>query len=423
MTKTRELTVPIIVLACSSLVAGERWILSTAHRIPRRTTSEESGYFSLIEGHDGKLYIGTAKYRDNAYLVRFDPATGAMKVVVDCEKEIGVDAKGFAAQAKIHTRNNVGKSGRIYFGTKQGYPTKEEPRLAYAGGHPMVYDPVTGKTRVYPIPVPHQGISSITPDESRNVAYVSTCSDARPIESTHFLVLDLANGTYRDLRDCRHMYAFIVVDHQGRAYHPVAGGRIARYDPDRKRLDLLEQTIDGKRPTKDSLLAGPVPGPINWDLSPDRKTLYAVAMSGNSIFGYDLTHDGDTIRGKRLATLLDGATRTDCRALCVGPDGTLWTGVNATLKDGPERLRLISYRPGDAGSVDHGAIVISNPGYRSPTGPDGKALSHQHGIHPAGPDGALIPRHVIMAICATSADRVFLTTLYPFTLHEIRATR
>ena len=35
----------------------------------------------------------------------------------------------------------------------------------YPGGYPMVYDPETGQTRVYPIPVPNEGIISVTPDE------------------------------------------------------------------------------------------------------------------------------------------------------------------------------------------------------------------------------------------------------------------
>jgi len=56
---------------------------------------------------------------------------------------------------------NVGKSGKIYFGTKQGYPSKTEKREDYPGGYPMVYDPQTGKTQVFPIPVPHEGINSI----------------------------------------------------------------------------------------------------------------------------------------------------------------------------------------------------------------------------------------------------------------------
>ena len=169
-----------------------------------------------------------------------------MKVVVDAQKEIGTTATGFAAQSKIHTRNNVGASGRIYFGTKQGYPKEGEKRTDYPGGYPMVYDPATGRTRVYPIPVPHQGIISVTPDESRGVAYISTCSDERPVESAHFLILDLETGKYRDLMDTQHMYAFIVVDHLGRAYHPILGGEIARYDPRTDTLTRLKQTIDGR---------------------------------------------------------------------------------------------------------------------------------------------------------------------------------
>ena len=48
-----------------------------------------------------------------------------------------LDAKGFAAQSKFHTRNNVGASGKIYVGTKQGYPEKGESRDLYPGGYAM----------------------------------------------------------------------------------------------------------------------------------------------------------------------------------------------------------------------------------------------------------------------------------------------
>ena len=276
---------------------ADSWLWSTAYLIPEETTSEQSGYFSIVEGLNRRLYVGTAKYRHNAYLVEFDPATHGMQVVVDAQKEIGTQATGFAAQAKIHTRNNVGPSGKIYFGTKQGYPAEGEQRSDYRGGYPMVFDPASGKTRVYDIPVAEQGIISATPDESRGVAYVSTTSDSRPLDSTHFLILDLASGKYRDLLDCQHMYAFIVLDHLGRAYHPIAGGDIARYDPRTDRLERLKQTIDGAPPTKESLLADPETHPINWEISPDRRTLYAVAMSGNALYAYDLAAEGNVLTG------------------------------------------------------------------------------------------------------------------------------
>ena len=415
----------LLLLTFSSVGRGDdfgsqflHWVWSKAHRIPEQTTSEESGYFSIIEGKNGRLYIGTAKYGDNAYLVEFDPATKRMKPVVDAEKEIGVDRKGFAAQAKIHTRNNVGKSGSIYFGTKQGYAKKGEAQLDYLGGHPMVFDPSTGKTRVYDIPVPHQGIISVTPDESRGIAYVSTCSDERPTESAHFLILNLQSGEYRDLLDCRHMFAFIVVDYLGRAYHPILGGEIARYDPRTEKLERLKQTIDGKPPTEASLLATPNSHPINWDISPDRKTLYAVAMSGNQLYAYDLTATGGTLPGKSLGKLIPTAEKTDCRAMCVAPDGSIWAGVAATFAGQGQLLHLMSYRVGNASPTDHGPIAISNPDYATLTDQDGKPKKWHHGVHRV--DDQLVPRYVVMGICAAKGGTVYVTTLYPFTLHEIK---
>lgn len=413
------LLVGVVTLRAAEESTVQHRLWSTAYAIPKELTSEGSGYFSIVEGKNGKLYIGTAKYRHNCYLVEFDPQTKAMKVVVDAHKEIGTTATGFAAQAKFHTRNNVGESGRIYLGTKQGYPEKGEQRTDYPGGYPLIYDPATGKTRVYDIPIKHQGIISVTPDESRNVAYISTCSDERPIESTHFMKLDLATGKYQDLLDCRHMYAFIVVDHLGRAYHPILGGEIARYDPRTDKLERLKQTIDGAAPTKESLLAHPESQPLNWDISPDRKSLYCVSLSGNQLYRYDLTAEGDTLAATSLGKLISNAKATDCRALCVAPDGTVWAGINATFEGRGDALHVVSYRPGQAAPTNHGPIAISNPNYTSFKDDDGKDLPWHHGVYLLK-DGTLVPRYVVMGICGHSNGNIYVTTLAPFTLHEIR---
>ena len=401
--------------------ARPHWVWTKAHAVPKHTTTEGSGYFSIIEGLDGKIYIGTAKYRHNAFLVAFDPKTKEMEVVVDAHKEIGTTATGFAAQAKIHTRNNIGKSGKIYFGTKQGYPQKDEKREDYPGGYPMVYDPKTKTTRVYDIPVPHHGVISVTPDESRGLAYISTSSDERPTESTHFLVLDLETGKYQDLLDCRHMYAFIVVDHLGRAYHPILGGEFARYNPETKELQRLKHTIDGKPLSKDSLFAHPTGHPINWDITADKKVLYSVAMSGNQLYRYDLTAEGDTLDGVSLGPLVPKAEKTDCRAMCVGPDGTVWAGVAATMA-GKQRLHIVSYHPGDEAPKDHGPLAISNPDYTEFTDAQGKMLPWHHGVHQ--PEGEpLQSRYVVMGICAARDGMVYVTTLAPFTVHALKIPR
>src|SRR5262249_12812267 len=153
-------------------------------------------------------------------------------------------------------------------------------------------------------------------------------------------------GRYRDLLDTHHMYAFIVVDDLGRAYHPILGGGIARYDPLTDTLKRLKQTIDGEAPAAASHLADPESHPINWEVSPDRKTLYAVAMSGNQLCAYDLTAADETLPGRGLGPLIAGVEATDCRAVCVGTDGTVWAGVAATFPGRGQFLHVVRYRPG-----------------------------------------------------------------------------
>ncbi len=411
----------------------DKWIPATAYAVPKETAPEGEGYFSIIEGHNGRLYIGTHANALNAWLVEFDPKTERMRPVVDAQKEIGTYAKGFAAQAKIHTRNNTGAGGKIYFGTKQGYPSKDENWTDYPGGYPMVYDPKTGKTRVYSIPVPHQGISGITPDESHGVAYLSTCSDHRPgpHESAHFLILDLATGKYRDLLDTEHIYAFIVVDHKHRAYHPLRGGDIARYDPSSGKLDRLRQTIDGKPPAADSHLADPEGHPLNWDISPDGKTLYCVPMSTNQLYAYDLSTSGEqeikgesgasatgVLRGRSFGPLVRNAKSIDCRAMCVGPTGDVWAAVTTASPLGISLGHLVSYHPGDEKPRDRGPTSIRNPNYTDFIDQAGKPLPAHGGIFKT-PGGITTTRHVLLGVCQSHDGSVYILALQPYTVLKI----
>jgi sugar lactone lactonase YvrE len=401
-----------------------KWLQATALAIPKQTAPEGEGYFSIIEGHNGRLYIGTHANGLNSWLVEFDPGSREMRVVVDAHKAIGIDRKGFGSQAKIHTRNNVGKSGKIYFGTKQGYPAAGEKREDYPGGYPMVYDPETGQTRVYKIPVPHEGISSITPDEAMGVAYISTCSDHRPgpRENAHFLVLDLARGTYKDLIDTHHIYAFIVVDHWHRAMHPMLGGDILRYDPKTDRLERLKQTIGGSPPSRESHLADPDGHPINWDITPDGRRLYALPMSTNQLFVYDLTQTGDTLAGRSVGALIPEAKATDCRALCVGPEGAVWAAITESHPEVGSLLHLVSYRSGDKAPRDNGPVAIRNPDYTAFTDAAGKPLSFHGGLIKLA-DGITTTRHVILGVCQARDGKVYALALQPYTLLQIEPNR
>lgn len=397
------------------------WLKATAYAIPKETAPEGEGYFAIVPGLDGRLYIGTHANGVNSWLVEFDPATKTMKVVVDAHKAIGTDARGFASQAKIHTRNNVGASGKIYFGTKQGYPGAGEKREDYPGGYPMVYDPKTGTTRVYPIPVPHHGISSITPDESRGIAYIATCSDHRPgpQENSVFLILNLETGKYRELMDTGHFYGFIVIDNLGRAHHPIFGGDIARYNPRTDRLERLKQTIDGKPPTPATRLAlTPNPDPINWDITPDGKTLYALPMSANALYAYDLMAPGDAVPGRTVGTLIPGAKSTDCRSMCVGKSGTVWAAMTESTPEGISLLHIVSYRAGESGPTDHGPVAIANPDYTRFTDDQGKPLPAHGGLFKM-PDGTTTTRHVVMGVAEGLDGQINVLALGPYTLLRI----
>ena len=411
----------VMLAQISGAAEPAKWLDATAYVVPKETATEGEGYFSIIEGLNKRLYIGTHANAVNSWLVEFDPAAAKMNVVVDAHKAIGKDLKGFGSQAKIHTRNNTGASGKIYFGTKQGYPSKDEKREDYPGGYPMVYDPATGETRVYPIPVPHHGINSITPDESRGVAYISTCADHRPGpgESAVFLILDLKTGKYRTLLDTEHYYGFIVVDYLGRAYHPLLGGQLARYDPKTDKLERLKQTIGGQPPTAESRLALlPRPDPLNWDISPDGKTLYAQPMSGNALFAYDLTAEGDTLPGRHLGELIPGGKGTDCRAMCVGPSGTAWCAITELADDGVHLLHLVRYRPGEKSPTDLGAVAIRNPDFTEFADKQGKALPFHAGFTKRK-DGRTVNKYVILGVCEARDGHVYIMAMHPYSVLKI----
>src|ERR1700712_1827584 len=111
-----------------------KYVAGKAYHILPETHTDESGYFSLCEGLDGKMYVGTAKYNFDGFLVEFDPKTEKQRIVLDTNKVCGLTATGYAAQSKIHTRNFTAPSGKIYVGSKQGY-RKEGDTSEYGGGY------------------------------------------------------------------------------------------------------------------------------------------------------------------------------------------------------------------------------------------------------------------------------------------------
>ena len=108
MTSSLRPLVILALIAAAHTAEPPPYVPAKAFHILSETTSEESGYFSLSESLDGAIHVGAAKYGSDSFLVEFDPRAEKQRVVLDTNKTCGLTATGYAAQAKLHTRNFVG---------------------------------------------------------------------------------------------------------------------------------------------------------------------------------------------------------------------------------------------------------------------------------------------------------------------------
>src|SRR5262249_46595267 len=122
---------------------------------PEGTTTDGSGYTAIAVGPDGKVYVGATRYGGYAWLLRFDPRTGAvfMERVVNVQQLTGEWLVGINTQGKIHGLIIIGPDGRIWFVTKQAHegfatrPEYAEEAEGYPRGHLCYHDPKTGFNR------------------------------------------------------------------------------------------------------------------------------------------------------------------------------------------------------------------------------------------------------------------------------------
>ena len=104
--------------------AKNKWVQAKAYVVPKETATEGEGYFAIIEGHNGRLYIGTHANAVNSWLVEFDPAAEHMKVVVDAHKAIGKTPRALRPGQDPHTQQ-CRRLGQDLFRHQAGLPRQE----------------------------------------------------------------------------------------------------------------------------------------------------------------------------------------------------------------------------------------------------------------------------------------------------------
>jgi hypothetical protein len=396
-----------VALILAALLAQEKsapfeYAWGEATHILPETTSEESGYFSLCEGIDGRIYVGTAKYGENSYLVEVEPRTGRQRIVLDTNVVCGLSAKGYAAQAKLHTRNFVGPSGKIYVGSKQGYRKEGDPS-EYPGGYAMLYDPATGRSENLGMPFPGQGVIDIVADEARGLAYVVSCEDQ------HWMLLDLKTRKVRELGPLLTPYAATLLDPQGRAHAITKDFKLAVYDPSSDKVTTRDILVDGELWTR------PDPNSIpTWRLAADGRTAYLVLMNDARLLRLDLQ---EPAASKRVGTMVPGKNPDSRGALTIAPDGRVWTLVRVDNQTGfgtGYLHHLAVYDPASGRIDDRGVLAIRNPDFYD----FAAKKPHSHGFHRL-PDGTLTLLHVHMALMAARDGSLYATSIYPFTLIRI----
>ena len=435
-----QLLAPSLALAATAPFA---YVPSKAFHIPPETTTEESGYFSLCEGRNGKIYIGTAAYGRNAFLVEFDPATEKMRIVLDAHKLVGLplEATGYAAQSKLHTRNFVGPSGKIYVGTKQGYPTAEEKAAikrgekipTYRGGYVLVYDPATDTAENLGMPLPieakpagakeGEGVIDVTADEARGLIYVITC------EEQHWFLYDVKTKKFRELGPILRDQPNTLIDAQGRGTAITKDYQVARYNPKTDKVSVDPLLVGGKPFAE---VAGTNRVHPDWRITPDGKTAYLQLLNDLRMFRVDLSgKEGKPVVTTSLGDRIAGVHPDSRGSISIGPDGRVYSAVRVDNKTGfgaGYLHHLVRHDPKKSKDAmqDLGVFTVSNPGFFDFKGvqaknPDG-SLRPRHGYHTL-PDGTLTPLHVIMGLIVARDGTIYATTIYPYSLLKVEGLK
>jgi hypothetical protein len=417
------------------------YVQAKAYHIPPETTTEESGYFSLCEGRNGKIYVGTAAYGRNSFLVEFDPKTEKMRIVLDTHKLVGQKTTGYAAQAKLHTRNFVAPSGKIYVGSKQGYLSPAEQAAqkkgqkvpVYEGGYVMVYDPAKDTAENLGMPMPFndklrkagrtegEGVIDVTADESRGLIYVITC------EHQHWMLYNVKNKSYRELGPILRDQPNTLIDAQGRGTAITADFRVARYDPAKDRVMVDALQVEGK-PFGEYI--GDKKVHPDWRITSDGTTAYLQLLNDLRMFRVDLSGpSGKPVVATNLGERIKGEHPDSRGSICLGPDGRVYSATRIDNRTGFGKGYLhhvIRHDPKTKAMDDLGVFAVRNPAFFDFKGPQAKnpdgSLRPRHGYHTL-PDGTLTPLHVIMSMIVARDGTLYATTIYPYTLLKVDSVK
>lgn len=322
----------------------------------------DAGYSAMLAASDGNIYTALCTHNgtDNALLVRYEPATDAIRVVADMGRASGEKHRNAIPQGKVHTRMGESGDGCIWFGTHPTYPAGPVPEDA-PPGHVMEFDPTTGLCRSVAQAPPREGIITASFDPGRDLMVGLSNPSGR------LLICNLRTGTLDDLgpvtngaSPCRS----IGIVSNGRAYFTREPGEIVSVDPATGHVEVA--TARMPHPELRGEAGMGVWRTALWDAS--RGIFHAVHARTSFLFSFDPARD----KAVPIGSLAAGGDRENPRstfaslAFAQSPDGRLFTlaarGVFDFFNSRPLRgaAHLVSYSPNNGDIIDHGSIVAEN---------------------------------------------------------------
>jgi len=224
-------------------------------------------------------------YTASANLFRYDTRTGEKKMILDPDKEIGIDLNsGVLPASKFHTAIRTMKDGRLFMVTHNTASGKYQPywKLSSLWHDPtgfksraFIYDPKMDVVTYKGIPISNEDIYYGQLDSELNLYYVSGMRNRK----RGFYVIDLNDMSVTEIAD-HPVEIAIVVDDDHMVYTNDDKERIWKWDPFKK-----EGTMTNLRMPHSPLLPESK-GMCTYSWKDDDGWIYAVAQWNNRICRY-----------------------------------------------------------------------------------------------------------------------------------------
>ncbi len=185
-------------------------------------------YYSAIGDHRAP--------QGNAFVYRYDSATGELKQIVDVRETINVP-DGYYTPGKIHSRIDLGSDGWLYFSTHRGSTRATTKENHFTGGWILRHHAESGRTEVVAhAPLENQTLPTSVLDPDRLIFYAGTADGDHTNKQVQFLAYDVQSREVLYHDDAGPYRAAIFARSTGRVYFHQAGERgkalpLVRFDP------------------------------------------------------------------------------------------------------------------------------------------------------------------------------------------------